>query len=194
MSSELKDLLLLIDKFLEESNAKPSTIRNLAAECTALQISLKPDEIEQLARKINETISSLTDIEGILKETADDLGNANSLRERADQAKMKADKMLSTAKQVLSALDEAVNAQTRAEQSINETLGHIETARTHLNQIDGETSKAETGATNAQSNIFRLEERLTELKKRYTQNEYDVSKALEEANAADQFGNKTITK
>ena len=27
MSSELKDLLLLIDKFLEESNAKPSAIR-----------------------------------------------------------------------------------------------------------------------------------------------------------------------
>lgn len=29
MSMELKDLLLLIDKFLEESNAKPSAIRNL---------------------------------------------------------------------------------------------------------------------------------------------------------------------
>ena len=64
MSSELKDLLLLIDKFLEESNAKPSAIRNLAEQCTALQISLKPDEIEKLAREINETISSLTDIEG----------------------------------------------------------------------------------------------------------------------------------
>lgn len=97
--------------------------------------------------------------------------------------------MLSTAKQVLGALDEAVNAQSKAEQSINETLGHIDTARGHLKQIDDETSKAETGAANAQNNIFRLEERLTELKKRYTQNEYDVSKALEEANAADQLGN-----
>ena len=80
-----------------------------------------------------------------------------------------------------------MNAQSRAEQSINETLGHIETARSHLSQIDGETTKAEQGAAAAQSNIFRLEERLTELKKRYTQNEYDVSKALEEANAADQL-------
>lgn len=34
------------------------------------------------------------------------MGNANSLKERADQAKIKADKMLSTAKQVLGALDE----------------------------------------------------------------------------------------
>lgn len=51
-------------------------------------------------------LTQSTQLTAILKETADDLGNANSLKERADQAKIKADKMLSTAKQVLGALDE----------------------------------------------------------------------------------------
>ena len=60
----------------------------------------------------------------ILKETADDLGNANSLKERADQAKIKADKMLSTAKQVLGALDEG-------KKSLSRNRGQPKLKRTH---------------------------------------------------------------
>ena len=190
MSDELKNLLQLIDKFLEESNAKPSVIRNLAEQCTALQISLTPEQIIQLTRQINETIGSLTDIDKILQETSADLSLANALRERADRAKEKADRMLTTAKQVLAALDEAATAQARAEQAIAETLGHVEAANNHLAHVDAETNAAQTRATSAQQDVFKLEERLNELKKRYTQNEYDVGKALAEAQAADQLASE----
>ena len=187
MSGELRDLLQLIDKFLEESNAKPSVIRNLAEQCTALQISLTPEQILALTRQINETIASLTDIDKILQETSADLSLANALRERADRAKEKADRMLATAKQVLAALEEAQAAQSRAEQAIAETLGHVDAANAHLVHVDEETTAAQQKAASAQQDVFKLEERLNELKKRYTQNEYDVGKALAEAQAADQL-------
>jgi laminin beta 1 len=187
MSGELRDLLQLIDTFLEESNAKPSVIRNLAEQCTALQISLTPEQVLALTRQINETLASLTDIDAILRDTAGDLGLANALRDRADRAKDKADRMLATARKVLSALDEAAAAQSRAEQAIAETLGHVEAANAHLTHVDGDTAEAQKGAAKAQQDVFKLEERLNELKKRYTQNEYDVGKALAEAQAADQL-------
>ena len=52
-----------------------------------MSISLKPEEIRDLARQINETLKGLTDIDSILAETKDDLERANDLKDRAGAAK-----------------------------------------------------------------------------------------------------------
>lgn len=85
-----QDVLALLDnieKFLGEEASRPSEIRTMAEECLALEISLKPEQIQELAQQINETIAGLTDITRILMETAGDLAKANTLKERADRAK-----------------------------------------------------------------------------------------------------------
>lgn len=84
---EVQDLLDRIEDFLKEEAAKPSEIRTLAQECLDLKISLQPEQIQKLAREINDTIAGLTDIAKILRETAGDLANANRLKDRADYAK-----------------------------------------------------------------------------------------------------------
>jgi hypothetical protein len=48
---------------------------------------LQPAQITELAKKINDTISSLTNIDDILDETTDDLNSANALKKQADSAK-----------------------------------------------------------------------------------------------------------
>ena len=52
-----------------------------------MSISLTTEEIQEWARRINETIRSLTDIDAILEATRDDLNTANDLKRRADDAK-----------------------------------------------------------------------------------------------------------
>lgn len=52
-----------------------------------LSISLEPEQITGLARQINDTIASLTNIDAILNATAGDLAEAQALKTRADRAK-----------------------------------------------------------------------------------------------------------
>ena len=86
-TAEVQNLLEQIDRFLSEEASRPSEIRTMAEECLALEISLKPEQIQELAQQINLTIAGLTDITRILMETAGDLAKANTLKERADRAK-----------------------------------------------------------------------------------------------------------
>ena len=86
-TQDVLSLLDNIEKFLGEEASRPAEIRTMAEECLALQISLKPEQIQELAQQINETIAGLTDITKILMDTAGDLAKANTLKERADRAK-----------------------------------------------------------------------------------------------------------
>lgn len=52
-----------------------------------MTISLTSAEIQEWARRINETIRSLTDIDAILDATRDNLNMAQELKRRADEAK-----------------------------------------------------------------------------------------------------------
>lgn len=58
----------------------------MAEEVLAMSISLRPDQIIQLANKINNTIQGLQNIEDILNDTRDNLTLAQMLKERADNA------------------------------------------------------------------------------------------------------------
>lgn len=52
-----------------------------------MSISLTPQQIQDLARQINDTIQGLTDIKQIIDDTREDLNQANALKIRADNAK-----------------------------------------------------------------------------------------------------------
>ena len=59
----------------------------IAEEVLGMSISLTPEQIQDLAQQINETIRGLTDIQKILDDTKDNLDMANGLKQRADSAK-----------------------------------------------------------------------------------------------------------
>jgi hypothetical protein len=81
------ELLESVDEFLSKQRAKPDEIRNVATEVLNKKIQLEPEQITELAQKINDTIASLTNIDDILLETSEDLSLANNLKNEADLAK-----------------------------------------------------------------------------------------------------------
>ncbi|XP_077546511.1 laminin subunit beta-1 isoform X2 [Haemaphysalis longicornis] len=187
VTTDLQDLLDRIDKFLSGARARPAEIRVLAEECIALSISLEPEQIRELAREINDTIASLTDIDAILRETGPDLSLAKDLKARADLARTKANKILDTAKEVLQNLDDAAEAQGKAKQAIDQAREHINTAEEDLAQIEDAAYKAQGVANRSLDEVGGLQDRLAELKKKYTQNNLDARKAVVEAKGADRL-------
>ena len=107
-----------IDEFVRVSEASPAAIRSLAEDVLRKGISLRPEQITDLAQRINETMSSLTNVDVILSETADDLASANALKDRADTAKVAAEGILTVAQQVVDALNVALKAQEQAQKAI----------------------------------------------------------------------------
>lgn len=184
VSAELEQLLDNLDKFLTSEGARPSEIRTLAEDCLKLSISLQPHQITELAEQINDTIQSLTNIDAILQETADDKNIAKSLKDRADRAKKDADAILDIAKKVLDALEKAKEAQELARDAINKAREDIRTAKTDLAEINSETRAAEDTASKSMEDIEGLKNRLIPLKKQFTENELNARKANDEAEKA----------
>lgn len=50
-------------------------------------ITSQPEEITALAQKINDTISSLTNIEAIIRDSEDDLNRAKTVKQQAMETK-----------------------------------------------------------------------------------------------------------
>lgn len=58
----------------------------IANEVLAMKIPLRPEQINELAEKINRVMSTLTDIDKILEETSDSRKAAEELKRRAENA------------------------------------------------------------------------------------------------------------
>lgn len=78
-----------INQYLYEQKNKnnfDNFLLQIAEEVLAMSISLTPDQILDLAQKINITIQGLQNIDDILAETSSDLARAKGLKERAETA------------------------------------------------------------------------------------------------------------
>lgn len=180
----LKLLLEEIDNFFAAEATRPAEIRTMAEQCIAMKMSLTPEQILNLAKQINDTMAGITNIEAILVATASDLQLANDLKRRADIARARAEQILGTAKQVLDALQKAREAQEKAQEAIRKAKKDIDGANDDLVQITSESETASNLSLKGQEDIGHLQDRLDELKKKFTQNELDVKKAAFEADIA----------
>ena len=111
---------LLPWNYVQAYKKNPSTIRAYADECLKKKISLTPEQIIALAKRINITISNLTVIEKIVWQRPVDITTANDLKAKADLAKDNVNAILDTAKQVIGALDKVLEAQTIAKKGHSE--------------------------------------------------------------------------
>ncbi|PSN55873.1 Laminin subunit beta-1, partial [Blattella germanica] len=144
-------------------------------------IHLRPEEITSLTSNINDTVSSLKDIDRILSETSDDMELANSLKRDADKAKLDAEGILETAQKVVSALNDAQETQHKAEGAINKAHQDISSAQKDLAQISSETDEAHMKANETERELILLEGRLKELQTRFLKNDRDSREVTEEA-------------
>lgn len=190
IGNELNGIIDGVDKFSLLDGARPAEVRTLGNECLALSISLKPEQILDLARKINETLSSLTNIDKILQDTAGDLNTAEQLHQQADKAKEMADNILDTVEQVLKMLSLAAIEQAKAAAAIAAAGQDIDGAQADIAEISAETELLIKIVQELTDAIKKLRDRLNELRKKYAQNELYVTQARVAADDANKLADQ----
>lgn len=174
LTRDLKD-------FLSSDGATPADVRVLANRVLNMTIELKPEQITDLAKEINDTVSQLTNIESVIKETRQDLEYAKNLKIKATTMKDDALSTLKTAKDVIGALDEASTAQNLAEEAIQKANEDIEAAQNDLNPIGSKTDEAQMKANETTEEVERLRIRLGNLQKSILKIENDAQQVKAEA-------------
>jgi len=180
----LEELEASIQEFLESSGSTPNDIRTLAQEVLSKNITLRPEQIEELSTQIQDRLATLTDIEAILRATEDDLREAERLKEEADNAAQAAIEILNEAIQFKSELDKAREVQAGAEGAIDNVGENIVAADNDLKQISSETAEAERKATDSLREVEALVDRLATLQDKHFLNERRRDQAKNESYAA----------
>ena len=96
---------------------------------------LDDSTISNIANEINDAIEKVTNVEGILGDTRQDLMRVQNLAQASKQAEEYANKELEKANKVTDDLGKALEAQNTADVSIQATQTKISTAREDLAQV-----------------------------------------------------------
>ncbi|XP_076373479.1 laminin subunit beta-1-like isoform X2 [Tachypleus tridentatus] len=185
-SADIVNLLDRIEEFLTAEGAQPAEIRVLAEECLSLQMSLGPEEIENLAHEITEIVKNLTNIDAILNDTAKDRKLAKDLEDRAVRAKNASNAILERAKDVQKAVEEAKKFQDQASTAISTSKEDIATAEKDLVEIENQTQETKVVTEKSQKEVDTMKDQYDELHKKYLKNQRSLKQAVQETiNATD---------
>ncbi|XP_065226755.1 laminin subunit beta-1 [Planococcus citri] len=172
-----------LQKFVNSSGTTLANVRTTAEETMNKTIKLQPEKITELAQKINETVSSLTNIEAIIKETEQDLIRARLHKQQAELAKNKADTILNTTEKVVTVLSQAEESQKKAEAAIASATENIDTARKDLTEISNQSAKAQQTINETVEEFLKLEESFKTLQTEFLKNNADAMTVEDELKA-----------
>ena len=99
------------------------------------ELRLDDNKITEIANEINNAIGGVANVEQILQDTQPDLETAQQLSQRAKDAERLAQEQLEKANKVTDDLSKALEAQNRADVSIQTTQTDIDSARKDLAQV-----------------------------------------------------------
>lgn len=187
--TDLEDLLNQISNVLGAPKATPEDVKKVAEEVLNMKVSLDPDQIQDLASKINRTVQGLENIDQILAETEKSRALAQQLNHSAEEASAKAQEILKTAQQVRNALDGARRAQEAAEAAIKQAQADISDAESDLSMIGRETSETRELSKKTLDLLANLKRRLEQLKTRFIKNDLDIKNAEDAINEAESKAN-----
>jgi len=172
---EVTSLNSKIADFTSKDRATPENVKEVAEQCLAAELRLDDSTISNIATEINDAIEKVTNVEGILTDTRADLMRVQELAEQSKQAEDYAKAELDKANKVTDDLSKALEAQNKADVSIQATQTKISTAREDLAQITNNMDQATRAADASVIDVRDLKERQTNLQTEYIKNENRVN-------------------
>ncbi|CAJ0952788.1 unnamed protein product, partial [Mesorhabditis belari] len=184
--NELDSMVGEMEDFISSNRSSPEQVRALAEEVLKMEISLKPDQIDELAKKIHEALGKINNIELILRETKADKQKATTLEEQARRAEERANVIKNTTETVREALKVAEEVQKTAQQAIKDAEEKMEKARENLAAARQETENAEGKAKSANETMAKIEADLKQVRVQYLQISDDAKAAYNSVDKAQQ--------
>lgn len=85
--NDARDLITTLNELMNNHTASPDTIKNLADQTVALELTLDPDQIKILTKKIDMTVSKLENVDAIIQSTQGDMDRVEDLKADAEFTK-----------------------------------------------------------------------------------------------------------
>lgn len=146
-----------INAFLATDFKRPNETVSLAMETLKLNLTLKPNAIQDLANQIKELVKDLKDVDTILDKTRDDLNLANDLKRKALEAKSRAVKVMADADGVLDRLKQAKATQDNTRKLIKKANDDIDNAAKLV-------AKTQEDQRNIKEELVKAEKKLNPIK------------------------------
>ncbi|KRX40478.1 Laminin subunit beta-1 [Trichinella murrelli] len=168
----------LLNRDAQATAATPDQIRLLAEQVLNMTISLDKRRIETLADQIGDNLKKLTNIQAILHDTRQHSTEAQLLKNRADQSKVRIETVEKTAQDVMKALNDSKHFQTIAKQAILSANENFDQTNQDLKAIAETTETAEQIVNASVELLASLREDLKKVEVEYLQIGKDVERAL----------------
>uniref|UniRef100_A0A8C7YVE2 Laminin, beta 1b n=1 Tax=Oryzias sinensis TaxID=183150 RepID=A0A8C7YVE2_9TELE len=185
-NQQLRGLITEIRDLLSNDKADVSVIEAVANEVLALEMPASAEKLQELTREIREKVGTLTSVETILRQSAEDILAAESLLRRAQEASAKASDMKEEAQVVKGALEETERAQNTAMDAIllaqNNTRGTMDL----LNTVEQETAASELRLSNTTRRLVQLEREVGLLRQNGLRMNQQVDRAEQDSHQAKQ--------
>lgn len=85
--NESRDLINTLNELMNNHTASPDVIKNLADQTVTLELTLDPDQIKILTKKIDMTVSQLENVDRIIQSTQADMDRVEDLKADAEFTK-----------------------------------------------------------------------------------------------------------
>ncbi|XP_071783632.2 laminin subunit beta-1 isoform X1 [Centroberyx gerrardi] len=128
-NKKLKEFIKKIRDFLTEEGADPESIEKVALQVLSINLPVNRTSLDKVVKEIKDSLSNLTNIEGVFNQTSQQLGKAKDLLDRAKDAKSRAEGVKDTANDTKQALDVSEKAIEKAKKALEEAISNLNSTR-----------------------------------------------------------------
>ncbi|XP_034028045.1 laminin subunit beta-2 isoform X2 [Thalassophryne amazonica] len=134
-SKKLKEFIKKIRDFLTEEGADPESIEKVARQVLSITLPVNKTSLNKMVEQIKGSLSNLTNIEGVVNQTSEQVNKAKELLSKAKAVKSQADRVKDRANSTKQAVDASQKAIKKATAALKEAIKNLNSTRNATDEV-----------------------------------------------------------